>query len=87
MDSTVIRDELNQLRKDVPVGSIWKHKKGGTYMVTGHGWHTEDDWAMVHYFRIGGPNYDEHGERGIIFDRPAHMWKPDRFIEGNPFRG
>lgn len=84
-ESPVIRDELNQLRRDVRPGSIWRHKKGGLYMTTGVAWDTEHDWPVVNYFRIGGPNYNEQDEAGIIFSRPAYMWKPDRFVQENPF--
>jgi hypothetical protein len=84
-DSVTIRDELNQLRKDVPPGSVWKHKKGGVYMVTGASWHTEDDAALVSYFRLSGPGFNQDEELGIVYSRPADMWKPDRFTKVSNF--
>lgn len=78
---------LHQARTAVPVGSVWKHKKGGMYMVTGHGFDTELARINVHYFRIGGPNYDEKAEVGIIFDRPIFLWTKNRFQEVSPFSG
>lgn len=74
-------------RKEVPVGSVWKHKKGGMYMVTGHGFDTEHGRINVHYYRIGGPNFDEQAETGISFDRPIFLWTQDRFQEVSPFSG
>ena len=82
-----VREALNEARKAIPVGSVWLHKKGGTYMVIGAGYDTENGRANIHYYRIAGPDFNEQAEIGIVFDRPRFMWTPDRFTKVNPFHG
>lgn len=52
---------LQEAEKETPVGSEWKHYKGGTpYTVTGHVITERDDSVAVLY----------QNEEGIVFSRP-----------------
>jgi hypothetical protein len=79
METKELQILLADARCKLPIGSTWRHKKGGLYMIMGCGFDTEHARVNIHYFRIGGPGFDEKAERGIIFDRPLFMWTPDRF--------
>jgi hypothetical protein len=87
LDTKQIQALLKEASNRCPVGSVWQHKKGGVYMVTGVGFDTEHARVNVHYYRIAGPNFNEKDEAGIIFDRPFFMWTADRFTKVNPFNG
>lgn len=71
-------------RAKVKQGSVWQHKKGGVYVVTGYALHTDTGAAVVLYRRIGGPDYDPKLEDELKFARPLEEWTPDRFA---PFNG
>lgn len=79
LETSQIKEKFKAAARVCAVGTQWRHKKGGLYMVLGHGLDTETEEIRVHYFRVGGPGFDEKKERGIIFDRPLSMWTPDRF--------
>jgi len=55
------------------IGSIWRHKKGGLYQVTGIGTHTETLEPYVIYHALG--------DHDIIIDwlRPLKMFMDGRF--------
>ena len=79
--------ELFRSQRAVPVGSRWKHKKGGLYQVLGHALDTDNGEARVRYQRVGGPDFDPRAERHIEFVRPISEWTADRFTpltEPNP---
>lgn len=63
----------------VPFTSIWKHYKGGTYVVIGSVLNTDTGTAMVTYKRMDGPDFDRVAEHPLIFARPVEQWTADRF--------
>lgn len=60
-------EDLHLCVKDTPEGSVWQHKKGGIYTVTGHVM-IEATWQI-------GVVY--HGSQGIGIVRDA-----DEFLDG-----
>ena len=58
----------------VPVGSLWLHYKGGVYCVVGHGFGTDIADMLVHYRRVGGPDFNAIDEARIVYDRPLNEW-------------
>ena len=82
MDKTErCRNELDYALAATPIGSVWKHKKGGVYVVLGHAICTDADptHARVRYARIEGPDYDPLREHGIEFVRLINEWTVERF--------
>lgn len=73
--------EMRTLFRDSPVkvGEIYKHYKGGIYVVTCLALDTDTSTLRVSYVRIGGPNFDAVAENGITFSRRIEEWTPDRF--------
>lgn len=70
---------ISAVERDIPIGSYWRHYKGGVYMVMGCSFHSEDQEPLVLYMRVAGVDYDPE-ERCIMFARPAKMWtENDRF--------
>lgn len=76
---------LNEARSITPVGFIYKHKKGGVYVVVGHALLTDNGEAAVLYRRLYGPEFDPVDEASITFARPLSEWTADRFtyLRGN----
>lgn len=70
-----------EARLTTPEGSRWKHKKGGTYIVSGHALDTDTGLIRVSYRRIAGPDFDAAAERYFYYSRPIGEWAPDRFTE------
>lgn len=60
--------------KHITPHNVYRHYKGGVYQVLHIGFHTETEELEVIYKRIGGPNYDEHAEKDIVFVRPLSVW-------------
>lgn len=78
-------DKLFQARSATPVGFIYKHKKGGVYVIVGHAIHTDAGDPVVLYRRLYGPNFDPIDEATIVYARPLSEWTQDRFtfLRGN----
>lgn len=66
--------ELDHAARTLHAGSVWKHYKGGTYVIRGHGINTETVEVMVAYQRLAGPGYDAVGEANLFWYRPAKEW-------------
>jgi len=71
---------LQSCRRSTPIGTVLSHKKGGTYIVTGHSFNTETAVVDVHYKRVDGPNFNKIIEEAILFNRPNQMFTEDRFL-------
>jgi len=67
-------------RKLIPIASVWLHKNGGTYEVTGHELDTDTGQARIRYRRIAGPSFNAVKEGGLEFSRPIDQWTRDRFM-------
>lgn len=52
--------------KEIKVGEIWQHYKGGRYIIIGLGVHTETQEDMVIYSPID--------DRSKVWIRPISMW-------------
>lgn len=76
-----VRGELQEARRLWPVGTLLAHKKGGTYRVAGHSFHTETQEVLIAYRRIAGPNFEDPLEQNVIYSRPLSLFTPDRFTE------
>jgi hypothetical protein len=74
-------EALDLARNKTPVGSVWLHKKGGTYQVIGHVIDTDYGEARVRYRRLAGPAFNARKESLVEFVRPTSEWTPDRFIQ------
>lgn len=74
--------EMRTLFRDSPikVGEIYRHYKGGIYIVTCLTLDTDTGGIRVSYARIGGPDFDAVAENGITFSRRIEEWTPDRFM-------
>lgn len=75
------RNELDYALEVAPIASIWRHKKGGVYIVVGHAICTDTDptHARVRYARIDGPDFDPIAEEGIEYVRLVNEWTIERF--------
>lgn len=67
-------------RPDIACGMVFNHHKGGIYQVRELTIDTDNGALRVSYFRIGGPNYDEYAEAGIIFSRRIEEWVEPRMV-------
>lgn len=76
-----VQAELQAARRAWPLGTRLSHKKGGQYVIVGHGFDTEREEVSVAYQRFGGPGFDPIAEMGIILHRPVSMFTEDRFRE------
>jgi hypothetical protein len=72
--------KLSLARKQVPVESVWNHRKGGVYAVTGHALDTDSGEIRVVYRRIGGPEFDPAQESELRYARRVEEWTEDRFV-------
>jgi hypothetical protein len=67
------REKLKKAIIDIGRGSIWRHYKGGVYMVDDFAIDTDDTSVRVLYHRIDGPDYGM-SESDIRFARPLEEW-------------
>jgi hypothetical protein len=74
LDSLTLRYQASQAHANIPVGSVWKHYKGGVYQVDDVALHTETNDYCVIYHRIEGPRFDAAIEEGVAFCRPIDIW-------------
>lgn len=75
------RNELDYALEIAPIASVWRHYKGGVYVVLGHVVCTDSDptQARVRYARIDGPGFDAVAEQGIEYVRLVNEWTVERF--------
>ena len=52
--------------EEIEVGEIWRHYKGGRYIIIGLGVHTETEETMVIYSPVD--------DRNKVWIRPISMW-------------
>lgn len=76
----ILRNRIKDAADIAPVASVWRHKKGGVYQVTGIVIDSTDGEARIMYQRIAGPKFNAGIEYGIYFVRPVSEWTPDRFV-------
>lgn len=72
------QDALTSAKEKIKFGSTWTHYKGGIYRVIGHIIDTDDGQVRIHYYRVGGPEFDKVAESGVTFVR-----KLDEFLGEN----
>lgn len=75
-----IQKRFEVARISVRPGEIFKHYKGGIYVVTGLALDTDTSDIRVNYHRIDGPSFDAISEQGITFSRRLEEWTEDRFV-------
>lgn len=76
-----VRATVQEARRLWPVGTLLAHYKGGTYIVTGHGFDTERQEANIAYERRGGPGFAPIYEEGLTYHRPVSLFVEERFRE------
>lgn len=81
LNTAELNAALRNARQVVPLGTHYRHKKGGLYRVTGHAFDTHLAEPTVRYRRVGGPEFDPFQEADIEFTRPLAEWTEDRFEE------
>mgnify|MGYP001444580112 CR=1 FL=1 len=69
-----VKTDVADVKKRLPIGSVWQHFKSGVYEVVGLSVHTETLEVLVLYRRL---------DDKFVWARPARMWTPDRFIRIN----
>jgi hypothetical protein len=82
-DSKLIIAELEFARFVAPLGSVWLHKHGGHYMVTGYSYSTGYQEAEIRYTRIAGPDFKYDYDSRIPYTRRMSEWTTDRFTRQN----
>lgn len=63
-----LKEQIDQLRRTHPVGSLWRHRRGGTYRIVDHGFDTGTDLPAIIY---RDESMEEHG---VNFIRTAKDW-------------
>lgn len=74
-----IQKRFEVARISVRIGEIFRHYKGGVYVVTGLTLDTDTSTIRVSYMRVDGPGFDPVAENGIVFSRRIEEWTHDRF--------
>lgn len=75
-----LNHKLLHAMPQAPVGSTWRHKKGGIYKVLGHVLDSSDGEVRVRYQRIGGLGFNARAEAFQEWVRPINEWTIDRFV-------
>jgi hypothetical protein len=84
LETTALRSLFLTAQELAPVGTLWQHYKGGTYIVTGHGFDTERQDLNVQYRRVAGPDFRSIDESQISYHRPLNEW--NGVVEGEAIR-
>ena len=83
-DANELVDLVRAAMKELRVGSVWRHYKGGTYKITGFALDCDDFVkVMVLYTRIAGPGFNPiSNEREITWSRSYDDWTSNVGIAG-----